>query len=90
MVDSLTQLPCAHSARILHLCLKCGARFEPDETDSELSGLVWRNLSSMTSGFTGHMPVAVKAFNMRFSVNVDTQAGQNRAKKSPLDSGERP
>jgi hypothetical protein len=36
------------------------------------------------------MPVAVKAFNMRFSVNVDTQAGQNRAKKSPLDSGERP
>jgi hypothetical protein len=36
------------------------------------------------------MLVASKAFSMRFLVNVDTYAGQNRAKKLAFDSRERP
>ena len=58
-------------------------------TDSELSGVAGRNLLSMTSGFRGCMPVAEKAFDTRFSVNVDTQAGQNRAKKLAFNGRER-
>jgi hypothetical protein len=51
---------------------------------------MWRNLSRITSAFTGDMLVAVEAFSTRFSSNVLTWAGQNMLKKSPFDSGDRP
>ena len=61
-----------------------------EDIETECCGEVWRNLLSITSGSTGDMSVAVKAFNSNSLVKVYIQAGQKRQKKSTFDSRDRP